>query len=608
MAARAAAAGVAAAAAGLTVLSCCTYEAASDNGKPQAPAAGDEEQRAPQQGMTGVTGAAALPLGSPPAQLPQPPPPARAPQQPPQQPAPELAGQPPSLLGTLGLEGREGVTDAEIRRAYRKLALKYHPDRLGKLGSEAEIAAATERFAEIQSAYEILTGEDQSIVEAGGGRVPPQQEAVGTDNSDAEEEEEEEEEEAVLAVTAGERVEQLTAEILHVRRHGKKLTFCRMRVAEAELPLTADGGQQAKVAPVDLFFSDESFGHERSPTPFPAAKRSIGVGDTVTLDGVWQWGSGACAGDKSKPRLCVEAWSRKGIATATVETAVQRCDFAKKKRLSGASLYRDRSVYQDRLGTNTGKIQKKRGVFVCRIQRVGMRRTGKAAMAGWVACPICAQQHTRRGKRYNRGGGLRQHLDRTHVEQRDAFVDAARRAPQPPSSAQTSAAAAAADICADPSAAAASATATAIEAWHSAMTAEAEALGVQSRRSAGSAGTRHSKGADRLRGMSYVGSELALSEVRKRHFLSTFVICKNVIILPRQARDERRESTQKTSTVFLQEPGSLGEKLKHPALIAARCALRCRFLVDEQTRRRSFGQDRLGTNARTFAKTGSGQM
>ena len=72
------------------------------------------------------------------------------------------------VLGVLGLS-HEGVTDADIRQAYRKLVREYHPDRLASARkSSEEIAAATARFAEIQSAYEILTGEDQSIVEVGG--------------------------------------------------------------------------------------------------------------------------------------------------------------------------------------------------------------------------------------------------------------------------------------------------------------------------------------------------------------------------------------------------------------------------------------------------------
>lgn len=50
-------------------------------------------------------------------------------------------------LKVLGLES--GASDREIRRAYRRLALAYHPDQCGPDG--------TERFREIQSAYENLT-------------------------------------------------------------------------------------------------------------------------------------------------------------------------------------------------------------------------------------------------------------------------------------------------------------------------------------------------------------------------------------------------------------------------------------------------------------------
>ena len=49
---------------------------------------------------------------------------------------------------TLGVE--RNATDDEIRRAYRELARRYHPD------SNAGDPAAEERFKEISAAYEVL--------------------------------------------------------------------------------------------------------------------------------------------------------------------------------------------------------------------------------------------------------------------------------------------------------------------------------------------------------------------------------------------------------------------------------------------------------------------
>lgn len=48
------------------------------------------------------------------------------------------------------------ATDAELKKAYRKLALKWHPDRHGK-SSEAEKAQAEEKFREVNLAYEVLS-------------------------------------------------------------------------------------------------------------------------------------------------------------------------------------------------------------------------------------------------------------------------------------------------------------------------------------------------------------------------------------------------------------------------------------------------------------------
>ena len=50
----------------------------------------------------------------------------------------------------------ENASESDVKKAYRKLALQYHPDKqIGK--SEEEIKAATNKFREINEAYEMLT-------------------------------------------------------------------------------------------------------------------------------------------------------------------------------------------------------------------------------------------------------------------------------------------------------------------------------------------------------------------------------------------------------------------------------------------------------------------
>lgn len=52
----------------------------------------------------------------------------------------------------LGIPGN--ATDKEIRDAYRRLAMKYHPDR--NSGNKAE-----EKFKEIREAYAVLSGREK---------------------------------------------------------------------------------------------------------------------------------------------------------------------------------------------------------------------------------------------------------------------------------------------------------------------------------------------------------------------------------------------------------------------------------------------------------------
>jgi DnaJ like chaperone protein len=51
------------------------------------------------------------------------------------------------------LEISPNATDEEVKKAYRTMAKKFHPDRLSHLGEEYQ-KAAKEKFQEIANAYE----------------------------------------------------------------------------------------------------------------------------------------------------------------------------------------------------------------------------------------------------------------------------------------------------------------------------------------------------------------------------------------------------------------------------------------------------------------------
>lgn len=56
------------------------------------------------------------------------------------------------------LEIDKSVSDDEVKKAYRKMAKKYHPDRVGHLGKEHQ-DGAEEKFRQVQEAYEHIQKE-----------------------------------------------------------------------------------------------------------------------------------------------------------------------------------------------------------------------------------------------------------------------------------------------------------------------------------------------------------------------------------------------------------------------------------------------------------------
>jgi DnaJ like chaperone protein len=51
------------------------------------------------------------------------------------------------------LEIEPSASDEEVKKAYRKMAVKFHPDKVAALGEEVQ-HAAKEKFQKVQEAYE----------------------------------------------------------------------------------------------------------------------------------------------------------------------------------------------------------------------------------------------------------------------------------------------------------------------------------------------------------------------------------------------------------------------------------------------------------------------
>ena len=54
------------------------------------------------------------------------------------------------------------ATHAEVRSAYKKLALKYHPDKIGSDATDKEVKEANRKFNKVQEAYEVLNDIEQA--------------------------------------------------------------------------------------------------------------------------------------------------------------------------------------------------------------------------------------------------------------------------------------------------------------------------------------------------------------------------------------------------------------------------------------------------------------
>lgn len=56
------------------------------------------------------------------------------------------------------LEIDQNASDSDVKKAYRKMAVKYHPDKIAQMGEEFQ-KGAKEKFQKVQEAYEIIKKE-----------------------------------------------------------------------------------------------------------------------------------------------------------------------------------------------------------------------------------------------------------------------------------------------------------------------------------------------------------------------------------------------------------------------------------------------------------------
>lgn len=62
----------------------------------------------------------------------------------------------------LGL--KKGCTETELKNAYKKLALKWHPDRCSAFGNYKQVEEAKKKFQEIQEAYSVLSNANKRFM------------------------------------------------------------------------------------------------------------------------------------------------------------------------------------------------------------------------------------------------------------------------------------------------------------------------------------------------------------------------------------------------------------------------------------------------------------
>ena len=88
-----------------------------------------------------------------------------------------------SILYTV-LQCNKSSTSIELKKSYRKAALKYHPDRCVESSNNGDTASSTLKFQAVSAAYQVLSNEKRRSVYDSTGQIIDDEDEYDTTKND----------------------------------------------------------------------------------------------------------------------------------------------------------------------------------------------------------------------------------------------------------------------------------------------------------------------------------------------------------------------------------------------------------------------------------------